>query len=68
MIKREFWEKVAGVWARQEVIEIPEILDIPDIPDDMLSLDDVGDMDDFLKDLLSSDADMDLDLEDFLSD
>lgn len=66
MIKREFWEKVADVWAKKEEIYIPEILDIPDVPDDLFATDDVEDLDDLLKGLLSSDSGEDLDLDDLI--
>lgn len=56
MINREFWEKVAEVWAKKEKIEIPDISTGPDVPDDMIDLDSVDDWDDLLKDLLSPDS------------
>lgn len=55
MIKREFWEKVAEVWAKKELIEIPDMIDVPDIPEDMIDLEEVEDWDSLLKDLLSMD-------------
>ncbi len=67
MIKREFWEKVAEVWAKKEEIEIPDIKDGPDVPDDFIDLDEVEDWDSLLKDLLSSDSDDEIDLDDLLS-
>lgn len=68
MIKREFWEKVAKVWARKEEIEIPDIIDGPDVPDDFIDLNEVEDWDSLLKDLLSPDSDEEIDLADLLSD
>lgn len=56
MIKREFWEKIAKVWAKKEEIEIPDICPGPDVPDDFISLDEVDDWDDLLKDLLGPDS------------
>lgn len=56
MIKRDFWEHVAGVWAKNEKIEIPEIQEGPDVPDDMFELDKIDNWDDILKDLLGSDS------------
>ncbi len=52
MIKREFWENVAEVWAKKEEIAIPDIAIGPDVPDDFVNLDDVEDWDALLKDLL----------------
>ncbi len=68
MIKREFWEKVAQVWAKKEEIEIPDIVDGPDVPDDFIDLNEVEDWDALLKDLLSPDSDEEVDLADLLSD
>ena len=67
MIKREFWEKVAEVWAKKEEIEIPDITEGPDVPDDFIDLDEVEDLDSFLKDLLSPDSDDEIDFDDLLS-
>lgn len=68
MIKREFWEKIAEVWAKKEEIEIPDITDGPDVPDDFIDLNEVEDWDSLLKDLLSPDSDEEIDLADLLSD
>lgn len=68
MIKRDFWEHVAGVWAKNEKIEIPEIQEGPDVPDDMFELDKIDNWDDLLKDLLGSDSDEDSDVPSFLFD
>lgn len=68
MIKREFWEKIAEVWAKKEDIEIPDIKDGPDVPDEFIDLNEVEDWDALLKDLLSPDSDEDIDLTDLLSD
>lgn len=68
MIKREFWEKVAEVWAKKEEIKIPDIEDVPDVPDDFIDLNEVEDWDSLLKDLLSPDTDEEIDLADLLSD
>ena len=63
MIKREFWEKIAEVWAKKEEIE-----DGPDVPDEFIDLNEVEDWDALLKDILSPDSDEDIDLTDLLSD
>ena len=68
MIKREFWEKVAEVWAKKEEIEIPDITDGPDVPDDFIDLNEVEDWDALMKDLLGSDEEGGIDLSDLLSD
>lgn len=68
MIKREFWEKIAEVWAKKEEIEIPDIGTGPDVPDDFIDLDSVEDWNDLLKDLLSPDTDDEINLGDLLSD
>lgn len=68
MIKREFWEKIAEVWAKKEEIEIPDIGTGPDVPDDFIDLDSVEDWNDLLKDLLSPDTDDEIDLGHLLSD
>ena len=68
MIKREFWEKVAEVWAKKEEINIPDIIDGPDVPEDFIDLNEVEDWDSLLKDLLSPDSDDDINLDDLLSD
>lgn len=68
MIKREFWEKIAEVWAKKEEIEIPDIKDGPDVPDEFIDLNEVEDWDALLKDILSPDSDEDIDLTDLLSD
>ena len=58
MIKRNFWENIADVWARKEEIESPDI-DVgegppPDDPEkDYIDFDDIDDIDDFLKDILN---------------
>lgn len=58
MIKRNFWENIADVWARKEEIEIPDI-DVgegppPDDPEkDYIDFDDIDDIDGFLKDILN---------------
>ena len=54
MIKRNFWENIADVWARKEEIEIPDIdvgeVPPPDDPEkDYIDFDDIDDIDDFLK-------------------
>lgn len=68
MIKREFWEKIAEVWAKKEEIEIPDIGTGPDVPDDCIDLDSVEDWNDLLKDLLNPDTDDEINLGDLLSD
>ena len=68
MIKREFWGKIAEVWAKKEEIEIPDIKDGPDVPDEFIDLNEVEDWDALLKDILSPDSDEDIDLTDLLSD
>ena len=52
MIKEEFWEKVADVWSKKEVIEIPPVeeISIPDELDDdeeEIDFDDWDEADDF---------------------
>lgn len=67
MIKREFWEKIAEVWAKKEEIEIPDIGAGPDVPDDLIDLDSVENWDDLLKDLLGPDTEDEMDFGDLLS-
>ena len=58
MIKEEFWEKVADVWSKKEVIEIPPVEEIS-IPDEMdddedeIDFDDWDEADDFFDDILN---------------
>ena len=58
MIKEEFWEKVADVWSKKEVIEIPPVEDI-NIPDELdddeeeIDFDDWDEADDFFDDILN---------------
>lgn len=57
MIKKEFWEKVADVWSKKEVIEIPPVEDI-NIPDELddeeeIDFDDWDEADDFFDDILN---------------
>lgn len=58
MIKKNFWENIADVWARKEKIEIPDI-DLADGPppddpeEDYIDFDDIDDIDDFFKDILN---------------
>ena len=57
MIKKEFWEKVADVWSKEEVIEIPHVEDIS-IPDELddeeeIDFDDWDEADDFFDDILN---------------
>ncbi len=68
MIKKEFWEKVAEVWAKKEEIDIPPIDIGIDVPDDFIDLDEVEDWDALMKDLLGSDEEGGIDLSDLLSD
>ncbi len=58
MIKEEFWEKVADVWSKKEVIEIPPVeeINIPDELDDdeeEIDFDDWDEVDDFFDDILN---------------
>lgn len=58
MIKKEFWEKVADVWSKKEVIEIPPVeeISIPDELDDdeeEIDFDDWDEADDFFDDILN---------------
>lgn len=58
MIKEEFWEKVADVWSKKEVIEIPPVeeISIPDELDDdeeEIDFDDWDEADDFFEDILN---------------
>mgnify|MGYP001629779718 FL=1 len=58
MIKEEFWEKVADVWSKKEVIEIPPVeeINIPDELDDdeeEIDFDDWDEADDFFDDILN---------------
>lgn len=58
MIKEEFWEKVADVWSKKEVIEIPPVeeISIPDELDDdedEIDFDDWDEADDFFDDILN---------------
>ena len=58
MIKEEVWEKVADVWSKKEVIEIPpfEEISIPDELDDdeeEIDFDDWDEADDFFDDILN---------------
>ena len=58
MIKEEFWEKVADVWSKKEVIEIPPVeeISIPDELDDdeeEIDFDDWDEADDFFDDSLN---------------
>ena len=58
MIKEEFWEKVADVWSKIEVIEIPPVeeINIPDELDDdeeEIDFDDWDEVDDFFDDILN---------------
>ena len=58
MIKRDFWENIAEVWARKEQIEIPDIDIGEDLPPDdpeeeYINFDEADDIDDFFKDILS---------------
>lgn len=58
MIKEEFWEKVADVWSKKEVIEIPPVeeIGIPDELDDdeeEIDFDDWDEADDFFDDILN---------------
>lgn len=58
MIKEEFWEKVADVWSKKEVIEIPPVeeINIPDELDDdeeEIDFDDWNEADDFFDDILN---------------
>ena len=58
MIKEEFWEKVADVWSKKEVIEIPPVeeINIPDELDDdeeEMDFDDWDEVDDFFDDILN---------------
>lgn len=68
MIKKEFWEKIAEVWAKKEEIDIPPIDIGIDVPDDFIDLDEVEDWDALMKDLLGSDEEGGIDLSDLLSD
>ena len=58
MIKEEFWEKVADVWSKKEVIEIPPVQEIS-IPDELdddeeeIDFDDWDEADDFFDDILN---------------
>lgn len=58
MIKEEFWKKVADVWSKKEVIEIPPVeeISIPDELDDdeeEIDFDDWDEADDFFDDILN---------------
>ena len=58
MIKEGFWEKVADVWSKKEVIEIPPVdeINIPDELDDdeeEIDFDDWDEADDFFDDILN---------------
>ena len=58
MIKEEFWEKVADVWSKKEVIDIPPVeeISIPDELDDdeeEIDFDDWDEADDFFDDILN---------------
>lgn len=58
MIKEEFWGKVADVWSKKEVIEIPPVeeISIPDELDDdeeEIDFDDWDEADDFFDDILN---------------
>ena len=58
MIKEEFWEKVADVWSKKEVIEIPPVeeISVPDELDDdeeEIDFDDWDEADDFFDDILN---------------
>lgn len=59
MIDRDFWEEIAGVWAKKEEIEIPtidpgEIVPPEDSEQDYIDFDDADEIDDFLKDILEN--------------
>lgn len=66
MIKKEFWEKVSGVWAKKDEIEIPDIVVGEEIPEDFFDDEEIGNLDDLLKDILESD-DEEIDMTDFFS-
>ena len=58
MIKEGFWEKVADVWSKKGVIEIPPVeeINIPDELDDdeeEIDFDDWDEADDFFDDILN---------------
>ena len=52
MIKEEFWEKVADVWSKKEVIEI-SIPDELDDDEEEIDFDDWDEADDFFDDILN---------------
>lgn len=58
MIKKDFWENIAEIWAKKETIDIPPIdigTDLPpdDLNDDEIDFDDIDDIDEFFKDMLN---------------
>lgn len=67
MIRNEFWTKVADVWSKKEIVEIPGFEDEIDVPeslgnnsdeefvafDDWNDEDALNDLDDFFNDILN---------------
>lgn len=67
MIRNEFWTKVADVWSKKEIVEIPEFEDEIDVSeslgnnsdeefvafDDWNDEDALNDLDDFFNDILN---------------
>lgn len=67
MIRNEFWTKVADIWSKKEIVEIPEFEDEIDVPeslgnnsdeefvafDDWNDEDALNDLDDFFNDILN---------------
>lgn len=58
MIKREFWEKIAGVWSQRDEIKIPDSTNKRGVSEEQIDLDEVEDWDALLKEFLSPDSDL----------
>ena len=70
MINREFWEKIASVWGKENEVVVPDVpVDIP-VPKEFIETEKkhYDDLDDFLKDIIDADPDIEeIDITGFFS-
>ena len=70
MINQDFWQRIAKVWAKKDEVKIPDVIEDIDIPDDFFEEDSkkLDSLDDFLKDILEDDSDLEvINITDFFS-
>lgn len=70
MINQDFWQRIANVWAKKDEVKIPDVVVDIDIPDDFFEEDSkkFDSLDDFLKDILEDNPDLEeIDVTDFFS-